>query len=145
MRRHRAGNDLLGTMERCLAAVRDRADAAGVTMELAVAVNPALLHADTTPLGELGRHLLRYAISQARPGDRLLVRIDLTPDGMITLAIDEECADADHTAKRSGASPKEEATASVEPARAMLEAAGGRLSLSQNHSGGVHLLATLPA
>lgn len=145
MRRHRAGNDLLGTMERCLAAVRDRADAAGVTMELTVPVNPALLHADTTPLGQLGRHLLRYAISQARPGDRLRVRIEITLDGTITLAIDEECTSAERTARHAGVGPKEESTASVEPARAMLEAAGGRLSLSQNHSGGVHLLATLPA
>lgn len=143
MRRHRAGNDLLGTMERCLASVRDRADAAGVTMELAVPVNPALLRADTTPLGQLGRHLLSYAIGHAMPGDRLLIRVDITPDGTITLAIDEECGGADRAATRGG--PKEQATASVEPARAILEAAGGRLSLSQNHSGGVHVLATLPA
>jgi hypothetical protein len=99
MRRHRAGNDLLGTMERCLAAVRDRADAAGVTMELAVPVDPALLRADTTPLAQLGRHLLCYAIGHAMPGDRLLVRIDVTADGTITLAIDEECGGADPRCK----------------------------------------------
>jgi hypothetical protein len=142
MRRDRAGDDLLGTLERCLASVRGRADAAGITIELAIPVNPVLLGADVTPLGPLFRHLLSYAISRATAGDRLLARVDIAPDGTVAVAIDEEGASTDHAVKPGRAGATEEVT--VEPARAILEAAGGRLFLSPHHSGRVHVLATLP-
>lgn len=144
MRRHRAGSDLLGTMERCLASVRERADAAGISVELAIPVNPALLQADTTALGQLGHYLLSYAIGSAITGDRLMVRLDVTQDETITLEVAEECAGPDHRAQKNCTGPAEGDAASMARARSILDAAGGRLSVSSAEDGRMHLFAMLP-
>jgi hypothetical protein len=144
MARHRAGSDLLGTIEGCLAAVRDQAGAAGIELSLILPVNPALVRIDTTPLQEVGRHLLRYALGEVRRGHRLLVRLDLTAEEVVTLEINEEDPVVGPGTIKSGIQRRDEAGAEVVTVRGILDAAGGRLSVLRCKDGSLRLVATLP-
>jgi hypothetical protein len=144
MARHGAGSDLLGTIEGCLVAVHDQADAAGIELSLILSVNPALVRIDTTPLHEVGRHLLRYALGEVRRGHRLLVRLDLTTEEVVTLEIDEEGPVVGQGSIRSGLQRRDEAAADVATVRGILDAAGGRLAVLRCKDGSLHLVATLP-
>ncbi len=144
MARDRAGGDLLGTIERCLTAVRDQADAAGVVLDLVIPVNPALVQVDTTPLDEIGRTLLRYAIAGSQRGHRLQVRLDMKVDDIVILEIDEEASETDYASIHGAARQKDALAADVEPIRAIVGAVGGELSVSHKDNGLLRLSATLP-
>ena len=133
--------DLLGTIAGCLAAFGKQAASAGITLELAAPTNPALLHGDTRALDQLGRNLLSYAIRRVERGHRLLVRLDVRPDESITLELDEAGA---RDAKLDKSARPADQPAGFEPARAIVDAAGGELVISETQDGRLHLLATLP-
>jgi hypothetical protein len=139
-----ADQDYLGTIERCVAALRGKAEAAGIVLDLVVSVNPALVRSDATALNELGRDLLRHAISETRRGHRLRVRVDMDASNTITLKIDEEDAQSAQGPTRNSIRHDNEWVAGVERARMIAASAGGGLSVSRESDGRLHLCATLP-
>lgn len=133
--------DMLGTMERCLASVRKQADALGIAVDLTIPINPNLLASDTTILERLTRLLLSYALGHVQPGARLHVRLDVAPDNAVRLAIDEE---GDGEPLHGSAGRPTGRKRSAAPTRAIVHAAGGQLSVSEDRAGRVHVTAILP-
>jgi len=145
MARHRAEKDFLCTIERCIASVRDQAEAAGVVVDLILPVDGALLRADRTRIDELGGALLEWAIGEARRGDRLVVRLEVKASGLLTLEIAEEESQHAAAASENGARQKSEGAARLEQARTIAAAVGGRLSVSRSSGGRFRVCATLRA
>lgn len=141
MARRGSAGDLLGAIETCLSTVRARADAAGITFELEIPVDPRLLRTDVAPLDQLGCHLLRYVIDAAMPGATLVVRLDLAADDRPRLVIIEERV-AGRTATRTPGAANGAAD-DLAAARAILDAVGGSLTIARS-DGRLHVSATLP-
>jgi hypothetical protein len=145
MARHRAEKDFLCTIERCVASVRDQAEAAGVALDLILSANPALATADRTRLEELGRALLHWAVGEARKGDRLIVRLEAVAGGMLTLEIAEQATEHGAATSENGSRQKNEWAPQLEHARTIAAKAGGRLSVSRSSDSGFRIQATLRA
>ena len=142
MARHRAEKDFLRTIERCIASVRDQAEAAGVVLDLILPANAALVGADRTRLDELGRALLQWAIGEARKGDQLVVRLEVTAGGVLTLEIAEEETQHGGAASENGARQQNDWAARLERARTIAAEVGGRLSVSRGSGGRFRVCAT---
>jgi hypothetical protein len=81
--------DLLRSLEQCLAAARPLADAAGVTLQARIPADPRLLEPDHSDLVRIGSAVLAWAIERAGRGTALDVGLEVGMDGMIRLEIAE--------------------------------------------------------
>lgn len=81
--------DLLRSLEQCLAAARPLAEAAGVTLQARIPADPRLLEPDHSDLVRIGSAVLSWAIERAGRGTALDVGLEVGGDGMIRLEIAE--------------------------------------------------------
>jgi hypothetical protein len=139
--------DLLRSLEQCLAAARPLAEAAGVTLQARIPADPRLLEPDNSDLGRLGPAVLAWAIERAGRGTALDVGLEVGGDGMIRLEIAEPelfgHLDESRCRVINAIEPGCSQRAFLEPDLADLTRLGGRLLNCPAAGSRVHLMLRL--